>query len=105
MITPVRTRLSITLKQPGSDEFDGVGAATTTIHCDVSDCSVHAYFKLFEQILYCAGFCQEVIMMGGAQLAFNEMRSVEMMRKVATTYDLKLLEDLIESSDDTDSDA
>lgn len=102
MISPAHTKLTIHLEQPAGEGIDDTGTVTTTITCDTSDCSVHAYFNLFQRVLACAGFCEESIMKGGAQLAFNEYRSVDLMRKVAAAYDLKLIEDLDTTSDDSD---
>ena len=93
------TKLSITLETSEGEALDEPNAVTTLISTEMSDCSVHAWFKLFEQVLAMAGFQESVIMQGGAQLAFNESRSVEAMRQVAAIYDLKLLEDLNAGSD------
>ena len=93
------TKLSITLETSQGYALDETNAVTTVISTEMSDCSVHAWFKLFEQILSMAGFNESVIMQGGAQLAFNEAREVEDMRKVAQIYDLKLLEDINAISD------
>ncbi len=88
------TRLTITINASAGDHLDDPGPVTTTISADMKDCSVHAYFKLFEQVLQTIGFSEENIATGGAQMAFNECRSVSLMRKVAATYDLRLAEDL-----------
>ena len=88
------TKLSITVEASGGERLDEPNAVTTTISTEMSDCSIHAWFQLFEQVLAAAGFQEELIMRGGAQLAFNELRSVETMRKVAHFYDLQLQEDL-----------
>lgn len=88
------TKLTVTINTSGGDRLDDLGPVTTTISADMEDCSVHAYFKLFEQVLLVLGFCEENIASGGAQLAFNECRSVNLMRKVADMYDLKLDEDI-----------
>jgi hypothetical protein len=95
------TRLTITINASAGDRLDDPGPVTTTISADMEDCSVHAYFKLFEQVLQTLGFSEENIATGGAQLAFNECRSVSLMRKVAHMYDLKLDEDI--NADDADS--
>jgi hypothetical protein len=88
------TKLSITVETSGGDGLDDPNAITTTISTEMSDCSVHAWFHLFERVLASAGFQEEQIMRGGTQLAFNECRNVEAMRKVAGFYDLCLQEDL-----------
>lgn len=95
------TKLAITINTSGGEHLDDLGPTTTVISTDTADCSVHAYFKLFEQVLHMLGFSEENIAAGGAQLAFNECRSVSLMRKVAHMYDLKLDEDL--SADGTDT--
>lgn len=88
------TKLSITLETSQGPALDDTNAVTTVISSEMSDCSVHAWFKLFERVLLMAGFSENTVMQGGAQLAFNELRSVEDMRKVAEIYDLRLLEDI-----------
>ena len=90
------SKLSITLETCEGLGFDEPKAISTVITTELSDCSIHAWFKLFEQLLGMAGFSTEVIMQGGAQLAFNESRSIDAMRKVAHIYDLKLQEDVNE---------
>lgn len=97
------TRLIISLESSGGDGLDDLKAVNTTISTDMSDCSVHAYFKLFEQVLLLLGFSEDIIAAGGAQLAFNECRDVSLMRKVADIYDLKLAEDLHDDDPTGDS--
>ena len=58
----------------------------------MTDCNVHAWFKLFESVLAAAGFRSDVIMRGACELVFNETRDPSMMQKVATDYDLKMVE-------------
>jgi hypothetical protein len=91
---PYFTKLTITIESSGGDGLDDLNAMNTTFTTDMVDCSIHAYFKLFEQVLQVLGFHEDNIAAGGAQLAFNEYRDVSLMRKVAHMYDLKLLEDL-----------
>lgn len=102
MLNDTFTKLSITLETSQGFALDEPNAVTTLISTEMSDCSVHAWFKLFEQVLAMAGFQELVIMQGGAQLAFNETRDVEAMRKVAEIYDLRLLEDLNAGSSGSD---
>jgi hypothetical protein len=94
MLHEYYTRLSITLETSSGERLDEPNAVTSVFTTEMSDCSVHAWFKLFERILAVAGFDEQIIMLGGAQLAFNEERSIENMRSVAKQYDLRLLEDL-----------
>ena len=81
MLNDYYTKLSITLESSGGMCLDEPNAVTTTISTEMSECSVHAWFQLFEQVLAMAGFQEVVIMQGGAQLAFNEARDVDAMRK------------------------
>lgn len=97
------TRLSITLECSGGEGLDETNTTTTSIQTEMSDCSVHAWFRVFAQLLAMAGFQEHVIMQGGAQLAFNEERKVEDMRSVAKIYDLKLLEDIRTLDDESES--
>lgn len=94
------TKLSITLETSSGEEIDEPNSVTTTLSSEMSDRSVHAWFKLFEQVLCGAGFHEDVIMAGGAHLAFNETRNVEAMRQVAYSLDLRLSEDLPDPDDD-----
>lgn len=76
---------------------DGRGLADpaevkTTIEADLTWGNVHAWFKVFSNVLLQAGFSERAIMAGGAQLAFNEWRSDEDMRSVAKEYDLIMAE-------------
>lgn len=86
-------KLTITLEQSGGAELSSPNATKSILETDMVDCNVHAWFRIFEQVLREAGFSDEIIMIGGCELAFNELRSIELMRKVAKTYDLQLLED------------
>lgn len=100
MLHEISTKLTITLDTSAGIHFDQPNAVTATISTELSDCSVHAWFQVFEQVLAMAGFQEQVVMQGAAQLAFNETREVEAMRKIAALYDLRLQEDLPESSDE-----
>jgi hypothetical protein len=60
----------------------------------MDDCSVHAWFKVFESVLGSAGMTEKLIMRGACQLAFNECRSVEDMVKLSKDYDLDFAAEL-----------
>ena len=77
MLHEIYTKLTITLETSAGMRLDEPNAVTTTISTELSDCSVHAWFQVFEQLLAMAGFQEQVIMQGGAQLAFNETREIE----------------------------
>lgn len=94
MLNEYHTKLSISLDIASGEHIDTPGALTTVISTELSDCSIHAWFQVFEQVLAMAGFSESVIMQGGAQLAFNERRSLDAMRSVAQLYDVRLNEDL-----------
>lgn len=83
-------KLSITLTdesyQRGS--IDDPGEMTTTWEVDLEDCSVHAWFRVFESVLGAAGMTEKLIMRGACQLAFNELRDIEMMKALSKEYDL-----------------
>jgi hypothetical protein len=55
---------------------------------EMDDCSVHAWFKVFESVLGAAGMTEKLIMRGACQLAFNECRDFEEMKKLSSDYDL-----------------
>jgi len=94
MINDYYTRLTITLEQSGGEELSSPNATKSILETDMVDCNVHAWFRIFEQVLRDAGFPDDLIMRGACELAFNEMRSTDNMRKVAREYDLKLIEDI-----------
>ena len=94
------TKLKITIEDSGGESLDATGPIVTTIESEMSDCNVHAWMTVFEKILTHQGFNELNVMKAGAQLAFNEMRSPEDMRKVAKEYDLKLLEDINDNNSD-----
>jgi hypothetical protein len=54
----------------------------------MDDCSIHAWFKVFESVLGAAGMTEKLIMRGACQLAFNECRAIEDMVKLSKEYDL-----------------
>lgn len=83
--------------------FDGLPDHTIQFTINFADRTAHGWFALFEKIMGAMGFSELSIMHGATNLAFREGRSTEDMRKVAKEYDLKLLEDLPESDDDTET--
>lgn len=77
----------------GGDFIDDIGAASVKFEVDMTDCSVHAWFKLFERVLKVAGFNEEMVMNGAAGLAFNEWRNPNIMKTIAGYHGLVLEED------------
>lgn len=84
-------RLRITLRQGPNEDHDEI---LTVVQSDMKDCSVHVWFDVFASVLAAAGFSEHNIMSGACQLAFNELRPLELMRQVAAKHDLTLSEDL-----------
>jgi hypothetical protein len=82
------TLVNIRIIDTGGNELDDMNETTYEIHTNMTDCSVHAWFKLFEKILGSQGFTEEVIMRGATQLAFNDGRRKEMMDKLIEEYGL-----------------
>jgi hypothetical protein len=68
--------------------IDDPGPTTTTWDANMDDCSVHAWFKVFESVLGSVGHTERSIMTGACQLAFNDCRSLETMKTIAKEYDL-----------------
>ena len=68
--------------------IDEPGEMVTTWEAEMDDCSVHAWFKVFESVLGAAGMTEKLIMRGACQLAFNECRELEEMKKLSNDYDL-----------------
>ena len=82
------TLVNIKITDTGGNELDDMNKTTYEIQTNMTDCSVHAWFKLFEKILGSQGFTEEVIMRGATQLAFNDSRREEMMDKLIKDYEL-----------------
>lgn len=68
--------------------IDEPGEMTTTWEAEMDDCSVHAWFKVFESVLGAAGINEKAIMRGACQLAFNEFRDEADMKALSQEYDL-----------------
>ena len=68
--------------------IDEPAEMTTTWEAELDDCSVHAWFKVFESVLGAAGMNEKLIMRGACQLAFNEFRDIELMKALSKEYDL-----------------
>lgn len=64
-----------------------------TIESQSYDLNIHQYFELFKKFTRALGFNDLAIMKGACNLAFNDCNSEEDMRRVASEYDLLLLED------------
>jgi hypothetical protein len=64
-----------------------------TFEVPAEDLNTIQLFQLFEKFCYAMGHNADGIAKGAAYVAFNEMRTVEAMRKTAEEYDLKLVED------------
>lgn len=63
------------------------------LQCDVSEFTIHEWFKVFEKVLAASGFTEYVIMKGAVELAFNEYRNQEKMKKIYKEYDLQEFDD------------
>lgn len=96
-------KILIILKFDSDETFDGLPEHTVEMRLDFTDLTAHGWFSLFEKIMGLQGFSERSIMRGATNLAFREGRSLEDMRKVAEEYDLKLIEDLAKSDDDTEA--
>lgn len=64
-----------------------------TFEIPAHDLNTTQLFRFFGTVARTMGHNEVGIMKGACSLAFNDMRSVEDMRKVAEEYDLKLAED------------
>jgi hypothetical protein len=90
----VKLEIKLTDEHYRQGSIDEPGEMTTTWEADMDDCSVHAWFKVFESVLGSAGMTEKLIMRGACQLAFNECRSVEDMVKLSKDYDLDFAAEL-----------
>jgi hypothetical protein len=68
--------------------IDEPAEMVTTWEAEMDDCSVHAWFKVFESVLGAAGMTEKLIMRGACQLAFNECRDFEVMKALSKEYEL-----------------
>lgn len=68
--------------------IDEPAKMVTTWETELDDCSVHAWFKVFESVLGAAGYNEKLIMRGACQLAFNECRDFEAMKALSKEYEL-----------------
>lgn len=87
-------KLQITLKVDGGDDLDDTNAMTTFWNTDMDDCSIHAWFKVFDSVLGAAGFNETIIMRGACQLAFNDCRDQKAMKQLAADYELTNWDDV-----------
>ena len=81
-------KLQITLKVDCGDDFVGPIVSTSSWNADMKDHSVYAWLKVFNSVLDAAGFNKTIIMRGACQLAFNDCRDLQTMKKLAEEYDL-----------------
>ena len=65
-----------------------------TFQVPAEDLNVYQLFRFFATVARAMGHDEINIMKGGCALAFNEMRSVDEMRRVADEFDLTIDEDL-----------
>lgn len=84
----MKLEIKLTYERYRQGSIDEPGEMTATWEADMDDCSVDAWFKVFESVLGAAGMTEKTIMRGACQLAFNEYRSVEDMVKLSKEYDL-----------------
>jgi hypothetical protein len=84
----MKLEIKLTDERCRQGSIDEPGETTTTWEADMDDCSVHAWFKVFESVLGAAGMTEKLIMRGACQLAFNECRATEDMVKLSKDYDL-----------------
>lgn len=86
------SKIKIELTECFGIDLDDLNETTVTIESEMLDCSIHAWFKLFEKILRYSHFSESVIMRGAVEMAFNDSRSMEQMKLIADAYDLVMKE-------------
>ena len=64
-----------------------------TMEVPAEDLNIHQAFKFYSNFLRAIGHLDISIMRGACALAFNDLCSLEDMKKVAQEYDLLLIED------------
>ena len=94
----IRTKMTIRLEQHDDrDKYDvkskiPYGEEVTFTYEDVTEFNIHELFAAFEKVAKTLGYSDNVIMSGGCEIAFNEFRETDAMKKVAKDYDLALLD-------------
>ena len=94
----IRTKMTIRLEQHDDrDKYDvksktPYGEDITFTYEDVTEFNIHELFAAFEKVAKTLGYSDNVIMAGGCEIAFNEFRDTDTMKKVAKDYDLALLD-------------
>jgi len=86
------TKLKIVVESSGGEELSSTNAVRTVWETRMENCNIHAWFKIFEAVLGAQGFNEINIMRGGCELAFNDIRSITDMKKVADEYGIVLEE-------------
>ena len=86
------TKLKIVVEQSGGMDLSSTNEVTTVWETNMDHCNIHAWFKVFAGVLACQGFSEINIMKGGCELAFNDMRSIADMKRVAEEYELTMNE-------------
>jgi hypothetical protein len=81
-------KITLTDERGQYSSIDDPGPTTTTWDATMEDCSVHAWFKVFESVLAAVGHTERSIMTGACQLAFNDCRDPKAMKIIAKEYDL-----------------
>ena len=88
----MKLEIKLTDERYRQESIDEPGEMVTTWEADMDDCSIHAWFKVFESVLGAAGMTEKLIMRGACQLAFNEYREVIAMKALSNEYDLAFAE-------------
>ena len=89
-------KLSITLANSRShydETIDSPAEVKMFWTSEMDDCSVHAWFKVFESVLAAAGYNEKLIMRGACELAFNDSRLPEDMKQLSKEYELDFKND------------
>lgn len=92
----IKTRMTIHLEQYDEpDKYDTkskvpYGEDIVFKYEDVTEFDIHELFAAFEKVAKTLGYSDWVIMAGGCEIAFNELRDTKDMERVAEKYDLIL---------------
>ena len=84
----MKLQITLTDERGQYGTIDEPGAMTTVWETCMDDCTVHAWFRVFESVLGAAGHNESLIMRGACQLAFNDCRDLQTMKTIAKEYDL-----------------
>ena len=93
MTYSAKITLNYSSKSDLYDDDDVLPEEKITMEVPAEDLNIHQAFKFYSNFLRAIGHLDISIMRGACALAFNDLCSLDDMKKVAQEYDLLLVED------------